>query len=80
MKHSIDSFLKVLGPAALQSVRDINPSHIERFRNHRLDEGVAPKTVGLDVKILSIGLRRAEKPQTQSQNQAARSYSAAIAV
>lgn len=60
-KGTVDSFLKVLGPAASQPVRDINPAHIERFRNHRLDEGVAPKTVGVDVKILSIGFRRAER-------------------
>ncbi len=60
-KGMVDSFLKVLGPAASQSLRDINPAHIERFRNHRLDEDVAPKTVGVDVKILSIGFRRAER-------------------
>ena len=60
-RHVVNGFLKSLGPAAKQSVRGVSPIHVERFLNGRLDQGVAPKTAAIDLKILSVAFRRAEK-------------------
>lgn len=53
-------FLKSLGSAADQPLRALTVRHIEHFLARRLDEGVAPKTVNVDVKTLGSALRRAE--------------------
>src|SRR5688572_12126248 len=58
--RSVNKFLSALGPAASQPIRSLTPTQIERFLNKRLDEGVAPKTAIIDVKTISIALRRAE--------------------
>jgi integrase len=54
-------FLEILGPEADRSLRLIAPFHIERFVNHRLDQGRAPKTISVDTRILGIAFHRAER-------------------
>lgn len=58
-QHSVRLFLKAIGKAADQPLRSIAPRHIDLFLNRRLEEGVAPKTAIVDVKTISIALRRA---------------------
>lgn len=58
--HAVKKFLDSLGPVAEQSLRNLTPTHIERFLNRRLDSGVAPKTAIVDIKTISVALRRAE--------------------
>jgi integrase len=58
--NSVRLFLEALGPVARQPLRGLCPKHIEQFLRRRLDSGVAPKTVIIDVKTISCALRRAE--------------------
>jgi integrase len=58
--NTVRRFLEFLGPTAKQPVRSLTPTHIEGFLNHRLRSGLAPKTAIIDIKTLSIALRRAE--------------------
>lgn len=60
-RHVVDLFLKSLGTSAQQPIRGISPVHIERFLLKRLDQGVAPKTASVDIKILGAAFGRAEK-------------------
>ena len=58
--NTIRLFLESLGDFAKQPARGLTPRHIEAFMRRRLDSRVAPKTVIVDIKTLSSGLRRAE--------------------
>lgn len=58
--NTVRLFLESLGDLAKQPVRGLTPRHIEAFMSRRIDSGVAPKTVIVDIKTLSSGLRRAE--------------------
>ena len=58
--NTVNRFLEFLAGTAKQPVRSLTPTHVEGFLNHRLRSGLAPKTAIIDVKTLSIALRRAE--------------------
>lgn len=58
--NTVNRFLEFLGATVKQPARSLTPTHIDRFLNHRLQSGLAPKTAIIDVKTLSIALRRAE--------------------
>lgn len=60
-RHVVELFLTSLGTTARQPVRGVSPVHIERFLHSRLDQGVAPKTASVDIKILGAAFNRAEK-------------------
>lgn len=53
-------FLASLGTRATQPVTALTPVDIERFLNHRLNAGAAPKTAIVDLKTLKSAFRRAE--------------------
>ncbi len=59
-RNSARRFVESLGVNAQQPLRCLTPKLIEQFISRRLDKGLAPGTVILDVKILGIALRRAE--------------------
>ena len=60
-KHTVDLFLKQIGSVAKSPVTSISSSHIESFLNARLKDGVASKTVSVDIKTLSAAFNRAER-------------------
>jgi integrase len=59
-QNTVRLFLNHLGKAAEQSVRNVSSGMVEKFLNHRMDSGCAPKTAIVDVKTLSIAFKRAE--------------------
>ncbi len=60
-KHTVDLFLKNIGAVAKSPVTSISSSHIEGFLDARMKEGVAPKTVSVDIKTLNVAFNRAER-------------------
>jgi integrase len=59
-KHSVTLFVDHLGERAQKPITSITPRDIEGFLNARLKLGLAPKTVILDLKAISIAFRQAE--------------------
>jgi len=59
-KNTAKRFLTTLGAGAKRPITVVTPRHIEEFLNARLKEGVAPKTVIVDLKTLNTAFRRAE--------------------
>lgn len=53
-------FLEHLGPKAKLPITSVTPKHIEEFLTSRLKDGMAPKTVIVDLKSLNTAFRRAE--------------------
>jgi integrase len=60
-KHTVDLFLDHIKGVARSPVTSISSSHIESFLNARLKDGVASKTVSVDIKTLSAAFNRAER-------------------
>ena len=58
---TVSVFLKSLGGFADRPLSAVGPKHIEDFLNSRIGEGLAPRTVILDVKVVNTAFRRAEK-------------------
>ncbi len=54
-------FLKFLGSNATKPVTALSPRQIDAFLQFRLEAGMAPKTVSLDVKTLGVALKKAER-------------------
>jgi integrase len=51
--HTVEQFVKHLGPMAVRPVSSILPSHLEAFRDHLTAAGRAPSSVRVDLKTLS---------------------------
>jgi integrase len=60
-KHTVDLFLKHLGPVAKSPITSVSSSHIEGFLNERMKGKVAPKTASVDIKTLNVAFNRAER-------------------
>lgn len=60
-KHAVEMFLKQIGSVARAPVTSVSSSHIENFLNARLKDGVASKTVSVDIKTLNAAFHRAER-------------------
>ena len=59
--HTVRLFLKFLGGSAKMRLAGLTPRHIEGFLKSRMDAGLAPKTVIVDVKTLRSAFNRAER-------------------
>ena len=57
----LDRFLTSLGPRADHPLGSVTPRSIEAFRNAAMEDGKAPKTVGIEVKILRTVLNVARR-------------------
>lgn len=57
----LDRFLTSLGPRADYPLGSLTPRSIEAFRNTAMDDGKAPKTVSIEVKILRTVLNVARR-------------------
>lgn len=59
-EKSVRVFLSSLEGVADQPLTSVRPEHVENFLNDRIAEGLAPRTVILDVKVINTAFRRAE--------------------
>jgi hypothetical protein len=58
---SVKLFLTSLGEKAQKPITSITPRDVDKFMNSRLDAGLAPKTVSVDLKTINIAFRQADK-------------------
>jgi integrase len=58
--NTVKKFLGTLGGGVKRPITTVTPRHVEEFMNARLKEGMAPKTVIVDLKTLNTAFRRAE--------------------
>lgn len=56
----VRAFIQTLGSKSSSPVSSISPSHIEHFVTERMQSGLAPMTVKVDLKTLGTAFRRAE--------------------
>ena len=58
---AVAGFLDTLGARASKNLTSLTTADVQRFLDHRLGQGLAPKTVNVDVKIIRGALNAARK-------------------
>jgi hypothetical protein len=58
---AVEDFLKTLGKRANKNLTSLTAADVQRFLDHRMAKGLAPKTVNVDVKIIRGALNAARR-------------------
>lgn len=57
----VEGFLKTLGNRASKNITSLTAADVERFMTFRMNKGLAPKTVNVDVKVIRSALNAARR-------------------